>query len=369
MTALGAQALAFVRRFLHWWGSELLGLLPAAFSRLYTKTDRVVLQLEDGAATLVLEASRGSIPLGTIALHDVTGSKQEVQNLLQRRGLTNRLARDGMALRLRLPSQSALRTTIELPAAAASNLREVVSFELDRHTPFHASQASVGCRLIGLDRSAGTLTVAITVVPRHIVENAIKLAAGLVLRPDEVDVAAPEANGEPSPELVFDEVLPRPASRGNKLAWGLATLSLLLAAVAVSIPILAARREAADLTAKFAVVKERTTARALAQRNLDALHAEQTFLIARKREMPTVSQILLDTTHILPDDTFLTEFHVTGAEVQMTGLASSASSLIDLLERSKVFRDTAFRSPVTQDTRSGRERFLIATRVIPESGR
>ena len=37
-----------------------------------------------------------------------------------------------------LPDDQVLRRTVELPLAARENLREVVSFELDRYTPFAA---------------------------------------------------------------------------------------------------------------------------------------------------------------------------------------------------------------------------------------
>lgn len=369
MTAAATRAFGMVRAFLNWWSTELLGMLPAKLSGLFSETERVVLQTARSSAFLALEASRGTTPLGTVALADIAKAQMAIRDLLKRRGLTRRLSNGELGMCLRLSPECALRTTIDLPAAAAENLAEVVTFELDRHTPFLASQAYVGCRLLNLDQPAGTLTAAITVVPRQVVEDALASAAKLGLQADEVDVAAaPSASSQSSTALFLDDLLPRKATRSAAVSWALAITVAILAAVAISIPLLAAQREATELTARFAFVKEQAAARAGAQRTLDALRVDQNFLIVKKRASPTVSQLLLEVTRILPDDTSLTELHLTGSDVQIAGMAASASSLIALLEQSRIFHDTNFRSPVTQDARSGRERFLIATRVEAASG-
>ena len=76
--------------------------------------------------------------------------------------------------------------------------------------------------------------------------------------------------------------------------------------------------------------------------------------------------MLLEATRILPDDTWLSEWQLAGSEMQLTGYAGSASALVNLLEQSKIFRNTTFQSPVVQDSKSGRERFHVATQVASE---
>ncbi|TGQ96093.1 general secretion pathway protein GspL, partial [Mesorhizobium sp. M4B.F.Ca.ET.203.01.1.1] len=48
-----------------------------------------------------------------------------------------------------LPATDVLRRTLRLPAAAADRLRAVVGFEIDRQTPFEASQVSYDVRELG----------------------------------------------------------------------------------------------------------------------------------------------------------------------------------------------------------------------------
>jgi len=53
-----------------------------------------------------------------------------------------------------------------------------------------------------------------------------------------------------------------------------------------------------------------------------------------------------------------------GSELELTGITASSSDLVALLERSRRFRGTSFRSPVTPDKQTGRERFHIAVQVV-----
>jgi len=63
---------------------------------------------------------------------------------------------------------------------------------------------------------------------------------------------------------------------------------------------------------------------------------------------------------ILPDDTWLTRVDIAGREIQVQGQSLSAAALIELLEKSPVFENVRFRSPVTQVPRTEAERFHLS---------
>ena len=73
-------------------------------------------------------------------------------------------------------------------------------------------------------------------------------------------------------------------------------------------------------------------------------------------------------THLLPDDTWLTELELSRTEMQVTGYAASASTVLGLLDQSRRFGNASFRSPVMQDQHINREQFNISARITPESG-
>ena len=68
-----------------------------------------------------------------------------------------------------------------------------------------------------------------------------------------------------------------------------------------------------------------------------------------------------------PDSTWLNRFEVKRGEVHIAGFSQAASSLIPLLEASDQLREVRFISPVTQDARTGKERFHLAARIIGET--
>ena len=102
------------------------------------------------------------------------------------------------------------------------------------------------------------------------------------------------------------------------------------------------------------------------QKEIDAEIQESGFLAARKRQVPSASEILYAVTHMLPDDTWLSELEVSAGELRVTGYAESASAILGLIDQSPRFANGTFRSPVTQDQRVKREQFNIAARVAPE---
>ncbi len=257
---------------------------------------------------------------------------------------------------------------MELPAAAADNLAEVVTFEMDRYTPFRADQVYFACSPAGGGVNGQPLPVDVTVVPRPTVEAALQAAARLGVQPDQVDVAAASPAGRPSGNLRIEDTEPETPTVRHAGVPALAMLAAGLAIAAIAIPIVSMQYKAAGLRDSFAVVRRRAEAIAAVKKEILALRTEQDFLLHRKQQTITVSRLLTDVTRILPDNTWLTDFTIAGDKLQLGGYALSASSLVSLLEHSHSFQHTSFLSPVTQDPLVGKERFSISTQVIMGSG-
>ncbi len=325
MTARLAAIAALLQRLFGWWIGELAALVPERLRRrLATATDTLVVLLGDGEATLRLETRQEVKTLGRIDLRGEGEAHHRVTALLRQHGLARELAGGRAPTCLRLGADRALRTIVDLPLAAEANLEEVVSFELDRHTPFRADQAAFSHRVLERDPAAQRLRVELIVVPRPVIDQAVAIAARLQLDADRVDVGDAGGNLAGSGNLLPSRS-PVARQRGHER-----TLVYALGAAAAALGLMAI------------------------------------YLVDRKRDRPTVSKLLLEATRILPDDTWLSEWQLAGTEMQLTGYAGSASALVNLLEQSKIFRNTTFQSPVVQDSKSGRERFHVATQVAGE---
>jgi general secretion pathway protein L len=366
--AVARGAAALIAEFVGWWLGELWGLVPSSLRRRLTRSrQRIVLALGAAEASLRLEANRTSSLLGRFGLGDEDTAAAALATLIEENALAPRL-RDGSAEAcLRIPAERSLTTIMRLPIAAKGNLDEVVEFELDRHTPFRPDQVLFAARLTGGDAGAGLLDVEVILVPRQAADAAVAQVQRLGFSPTRIDVAGPEGE-EPATGNLLRARRDGTWSRGDKrIVAGLAAAAIVLAVVAASLPIVLAQRAEDALTERLAAVKRRALEAASIEKKIDEVRHNELFLADRRRTTSTVSQLLFNTTHVLPDDTSLTSWQITGDEVQLQGVTQSAAGLIGVLEHSKIFEHSGFKSPVTQEPNGG-ERFNIGTHVALGNG-
>jgi general secretion pathway protein L len=89
---------------------------------------------------------------------------------------------------------------------------------------------------------------------------------------------------------------------------------------------------------------------------LDRQVGDYNFALERKYAYPSTVQVLEDVTHLLPDDTWLTQLEIKtngrGKEAQhdllIRGESANAGRLVTLLEDSRMFTQSAPRSPTTK---------------------
>jgi general secretion pathway protein L len=369
MTSAARHIAALLRAAIAWWLGELAGLVPRRLrQRLAADTDWLVLLPGEGEIELRLEAAQTSRQLGRLSLRADEEPHGALASILRRAGI-ERAVRDGrLGVCLRIPAELASRTTIELPLIAESNLDEVLLYELDRHTPFKPEQARFAHRIVKRDGAAKRLQVELAVAPRRVVDDAVALASRLRLDLDRVDVGAAEDARSASENLLPDDAAASRRQGAGIVGYALAAVAAMLAPVAIYLPIVSAQRSAEGLARDFAAVKKSAEAAAALEKEIDALRRDERFIIDRKRNAPSVTKLLAETTHLLKDDTWLTEWQLRGTELQIEGVTASASALVELLEQSHRFHGTTFRSPVIQDGTSGRERFNIAAQIAGEGG-
>lgn len=356
------RAVATLGALLRWWGDELVRCIPAQLRQRFTaRRAGLVLVLPDrGDAVLRIESARRVHTAMPLPLSDPGAAKGLVASVLQREGLLRALRAGRIGTTLRLPPRAASRAVVDLPLAARENLDEVLGYELDRHTPFRASQAFFTAKITAVDPARKRLTAELVVAPRSAVENALNVARSFGLEPQRVELAD-AAGGAASADLLRRDLRTQPIRR-DRIAFALGGVVALLAVAAGSLPIIAAHQRADGFAQKFAEAKSSVAIAAKLRKELEDLRREDRFLVDRKRAAPGVLKLLLESTRVVPDDVWLTYWHLAGAEIRMSGTAVSASGLVDALERSRAFRETTFLSPVTKEGSDARERFTLSTR-------
>lgn len=345
-----------IAAFFTWWLGELAGLVPR---RLRTAGGRrrrgVVLALGQGETAVAERSAEGERTLGSVA-RDAPDHDQRLRALLRRSKWRAR------PVTVRLGGDLGLRKTLELPLAARDDLDQLLRFEMDRLTPFRADEVYFAQRVLASDAVGRRIAVELQLAPRRVVDQALATAQRLGLSPARVELAADAGGAEPL-NLLRDE---QGGAREGRATRALVLLALILAVIAVAIPLRRQQARLDELETRVAAARAEAEESLELRARLDQLTQSARFLVAEKTRRPMVAEVLAELTRLVPDQAHIVQLDLRGGSVQLHGYAATASDLIGLLDQSELFRTPQFRSPVTQDPRSGTERFHLSVELAAE---
>lgn len=350
-----------LKKFFHWWGEELRALLPKSLRPGGSLGKRLLIQLDPSQITLyrLEEGEIHELGYANYKAEEPEAPKIAFQSLLTRHGQAG-----ARRFSLYLPAGQVLRKVIQLPLPAEENLNQVLSFELDRHTPFKPEQVYFDHKILKRDTQANTIQVEVAVAQRDLVNRAITLLAAWGVELEAVLVAG-DLHTAPHFNLLPPAMRPpeNPLWRISQITLALVAFTLLI--LALAIPLWQTRQETIAL---FPVVNK---ARIAAQdtdalhRQLENLSARHNFLLQKKRASPPVTILLNEITRLLPDDTWVQQFELKGRELQLVGETASSSKLIGILEQSTMLDEASYRSPLTKVQPGSAERFHLSAVVQP----
>jgi general secretion pathway protein L len=344
---------------LGWWLRELAGLVPHRL-RNHGRRERrsSVLTFGRQQSVVLLRTAEGERVLGSVDT-DAPDHDQRLGDLLKQ------AKRRGRSVTVRLSGELGLCKVLDLPSAAKDDLDQVLRFEMDRLTPFRADEVYFAHRILGSDARTRRLSVELQLAPKREIERVLQAARRFGLAPARIELARDAAGGH-TLNLLSGE-----SSRGtreDRLSGALALLALILAIGAVAIPLQRQRATVAALEANVAAARAEAEESLAMRDRLGALARSAQFLQADKSRQAMVVQVLDELTRLVPDQAYLLQFDLRDQTVELHGFASTASELIGLLEQSPLFKAPQFRSPVTQDPRSGTERFHISVELTSDEG-
>jgi len=348
-------------RFLRWWTGELASMVPGRLRQAGPGMGDYALVGMHGADLVVRPQQGGKagdecrLPVKSA---DAAGQRTAFIAAL------DKLQAGRRDVALVLPPGRVLRKTLALPLATEENLRQVLEFQMEQHTPFTPAQVYFGHRLAGRDFGSGQLTVEFAATPRDAVDEAVKTLAGWGARVRAVVAEDMLANGQ--------AVNLRPAVQGRAPStllrganpW-LAALVLLLALATLIVPLVIKREAILQLNPWVEKGKVAAEATDALRRELETRVEQHNYLPEKKRMQPPVIIVLEELSRVLPDDTWVQQMDVKGKELQIQGETGSSSRLVSLFEQSAMFHDASFRSPLTKGQGAGTERYHLALEIRP----
>ncbi|KGQ20850.1 general secretion pathway protein L [Lysobacter dokdonensis DS-58] len=361
MARLQARVLPGAGGWLSWWSRALAAWLPVRWrAALGLGRDRLLLSQDAGTGEDALQVRLQSGDVDTAAIRDVGRLPAGDALGIDADPLATVLAPSIVDLPrwLVMPAASGLRRRLTLPAAAAERLRDVVSFEIDRQTPFTAETAAYDARILGRRASDGQLDVELIAVPLTAIQPRMDALGGIQSTLAGIDLA--DNAGVP---LGVNLLAPsQRRHRADPLArwnWVFGLVALLALALALW-HVLDNRRAAAD---EFAtqVSAQTAKARTASQRRQELVDMVegQAYLDQMRRGRPSAIEVLDELTRRLPDSTYMEKVAIENDKLTLIGLSSEASSLVQRLEGSKLWRAPALTGALQPDPRSGRDRFTL----------
>ena len=347
----GMQLTPGVGGFWRWWSQSLLDWLPPRVREAFgALPERLLLQpSNNGNVRILYEKGANVNEIAYLPWVTAANATDPLEPLLT--GHFKDVSRW-----LLLPSNQGLRHEMQLPVAAAEKLRELMTYEIDRQTPFEAADVYYDTRIVG--KHNDQIETELVVVPKTSL-NAIEAALG----PTAQTIVGADLAGNDGYPLGIDLYAGARVIKTTDRRW---LLNTLLVAILVTLlglgmwQMLKNRRAAVSaLEQEIAAMAPKAREASAQQALLQATVSGQTFLANERANRATAVEVLADLTRRLPDSTSLEKISMSGKELMLIGQSNEAAALVGYLQDSKLWKSPALSGATRSDPNSQKDRFTL----------
>ena len=262
-----------------------------------------------------------------------------------------------------------LRRVLSVPRAARQEIRQLLSHQIERLTPYTKDEVRFGYRILDQASGGPELAVELTVIPEAEVERGQSLSRHLALEPEMLCLERTEDHSVLSPDLFGRK---EAGSRPAIVKWAtiaLATANAAMLFLLLAAPILSDAKAVTELRALVATETLEAQVVGRLRERIAVLEAEALFLPGQREAVPLKLPIIERLTTAIPDDAWLDALTITNERARLSGSARSTSAVLKGLEASSVFSDVRYAAPVRRDATRDLEKFVLSVGLVRGSER
>jgi general secretion pathway protein L len=255
--------------------------------------------------------------------------------------------------------------TLQLPLAAARNLSTVVGYELDRFTPFEASQLYFVARQER--RTGSSIEVTLVAIVRERLDSILTKSVALGLQPHAVDIAGDDGSRR-GIDLLPTPLRPSQRRSGLGLQRRLAWLCGALLIIAMLLWLHDRQRVLEEMQASVQAQKGQVAQVQQIRQQLTNTRGAANYLIRRKSQQPPLAALLNELTACLPRDTWIDQLEINdSADVSFSGQSAKASALIARVKDCHSLENAQFQGVIQPDAQTGKDHFSLRAHLHQEA--
>ncbi|MGB4878649.1 MAG: PilN domain-containing protein [Thiolinea sp.] len=337
-----------LKQFMNWWGDNLYRGLPSAMRGLFRASQpSLTLYMANERLALSWQQDGKRRECGEYALDSSFDFARIAKKAARSRNYQ---------LKLELDERQALHLQHTFPEGVQENIKQVVGYQLDRITPFSLDNAYFDAKVAKYDKANKTVVADIYVSPKaHVEQYLAKLRALGV--PDINIISAIASPTQLTRGLSSSVAPPAPPSL---IPFYLFLLVLIASLVA---PIWYKERRLGQIEEAIASLQQKASAQIEVRDQLLAAEETLTFIGEKRKTAPVMLDVVEHLSAEVPPHTWVERLEIDGNQVQIRGESEQALSLIDTLEISPYFEAVSFKSPVTRNPNSGKDKFHLQASV------
>ncbi|MFC3193129.1 pilus assembly protein PilM [Marinicella sediminis] len=344
-----------IHAFFEWWVGELKSFVPERHrKKIFANTNELFIY-QSGEEVELWQQTEQQMqrlqPDGSVAdkewwhqlNHQVAGSDQEAR------------------VTYLVSEKLVLGREIALPTAVMSDIESVLTFELDKYIPFKADDVDFAFRKGPVEEGSEKFPVMLTAIRKQNMREIIELTESKGIRLSAVDVNTGTAE---QPVALGMNLLPREWRKKKDwtaIKWyaGLLLVAVLLLAFVMYGSLENKTSKIASLEAQVTELRKDARRAKMIETQLNESVQAANFLGDLKIKIPSRVMMVAELTEKIPQNTYLTRIVIDEEKMEVVGQSTNANALVPILNQSELWYEPQIIGNVTQDPRTGKEKFTI----------